>query len=143
MRVIVAVYTVPPANVESESTKLVSFGDPLHAIIAVYFDVAAIVAVGVAPVTGAVTPSIAAVAIDTGVDSSFLQELIKKRKIDAIRITPEILNTFFIIYKLIDLTDHYWFDRPKVLGDSEDDLKLKIFNKYLRNPFKMPFMSPH
>ncbi|MEI8226461.1 MAG: hypothetical protein WCG82_11110 [Bacteroidota bacterium] len=108
-----------------------------------YFDVAAIVAVGVAPVTGAVTPAIAAVAIDTGVGSSFLQELIKKRKIDAIRITPEILNTFFIIYKLIDLTDHYWFDRPKVLGDSEDDLKLKIFNKYLRNPFKMPFMSPH
>jgi len=54
-----------------------------------------------------------------------------------IRITPEILNTFFIIYKLIDLTDHYWFDGPKVLGDSEDDLKLKIFNKYLRNLFKM------
>jgi len=65
VRVIVAVYAVPPANV---------VGDPLHAIIAVYFDVAAIIAVGVAPVTGAVTPAIAAVAIDTGVGSSLLQE---------------------------------------------------------------------
>ena len=41
-----------------------SAGD--HAIVAVYSVVAVIAAVGVAPVTGAVTPAIAAVAIGTG-----------------------------------------------------------------------------
>jgi hypothetical protein len=53
----VAVYTVLAANG-------LSAGD--HAIVAVYSVVAVIAAVGVAPVTGAVTPAIAAVEITCG-----------------------------------------------------------------------------
>jgi len=58
VRVIVAVYLVPTANVA---------GLPLHATVPVYSAVGVIAATGVAPVTGAVTPAIAAISIVVGI----------------------------------------------------------------------------
>ena len=57
MRVITAVYSVSPVNM---------LGFPFHAIVAVYCEVSAIVAVGVAPLVGTVIPAIDAVLIAVG-----------------------------------------------------------------------------